>query len=211
MDSIGLAIAFAAFVWWFSTGAILLLLRLPLRARPWAMAAFGGVTLLCVWGLAATRSNTSVAGAWAGFTYGVVIWGFLETSFLFGYVTGPRRAAQSAGARGLLRFREAFDTLSHHELAILAVGIGLMALTSGAANEVGTWTFLCLWANRISAKLNLFLGAPNVSLEFLPPHLAYLGSYFRRDRVSLFFPFSVMLASLCFGALLRATATASTP
>jgi putative photosynthetic complex assembly protein 2 len=211
LDSVGLAIAFAAFVWWFSTGAILVLVRMPRAHHRTAMAAAAGLALLCLWGLWATRANTTPAGALAGFTYGIVIWGFLETSFLLGHVTGPRRAPQSDGARGLRRFREAFEVLSHHELAILAVGILLIALTAGAGNQVGTWTFLCLWAMRISAKLNLFFGAPNVSVEFLPAHLSYLGSYFRRDGVSLFFPLSVSLASLAFGAVAHAAAVAPTP
>ncbi len=211
MDSVGLAIAFAAFVWWFSTGAILVLVRMPRAHHRMALAGAAGLAVLCLWGLWATRSNTTPAGALAGFTYGIVIWGFLETSFLLGHVTGSRRTPLSDGARGLRRFREAFEVLSHHELAILATGILLIALTAGAGNQVGTWTFLCLWAMRISAKLNLFFGAPNVSVEFLPTHLSYLGSYFRRDGVSLFFPLSVSLASLAFGALAHAAAVAPTP
>lgn len=211
METYGLAIAFAAFAWWFSTGAILMLVRLPRRLHGVAMAAVGGAAVLALWGLVATRQSETPAGALAGFTYGLVIWGFLETSFLLGFVTGPRREPQSRGASGLIRFREAFDTLSFHEFAILAVGILLIALTAGAANAVGTWTFLALWAMRISAKLNLFFGAPNVSVEFLPRHLDYLASYFARGAVSLFFPLSVTLASLLFGIMGHAAATAPTP
>ena len=33
---------------------------------------------------------------------------------------------------------------------------------------------------RLSAKLNLFLGVRNHGEQFLPPHLPYLPSYFRR-------------------------------
>jgi putative photosynthetic complex assembly protein 2 len=211
VDSVGLAISFAAFVWWFSTGAILVLVRLPRAMHGAALAGSAVLAALSLWGLMATRDATTPAGALAGFTYGIVIWGFLETSFLLGHVTGPRRTPQSDGARGLRRFREAFDVLSHHELAILAMGILLIALTAGAGNQVGTWTFLCLWAMRISAKLNLFFGAPNVSVEFLPAHLSYLGSYFRRDGVSLFFPLSVSLASVAFGAVVHAAGGAVTP
>ncbi len=35
---------------------------------------------------------------------------------------------------------------------------------------------------RISAKLNLFFGAPNVTIELLPPHLDYLAATSRDAR-----------------------------
>lgn len=211
MDSVGVAIAFALFAWWFSTGAILMLVRLPRGLHKGAMAAMGLLAALSLWGLGATRDVATPEGALAGFTYGLVIWGFLETAFLLGYVTGPRREPQSHDAAGLQRFRQAFDTLSFHEMSILAAGAVMMGLTYGSANEVGTWTFLVLWAMRISAKLNLFFGAPNVSAEFLPRHLDYLASYFARGRVSAFFPISVTLASLLFGVTIHAAVTAATP
>jgi putative photosynthetic complex assembly protein 2 len=48
---------------------------------------------------------------------------------------------------------------------------------------------------RISAKLNIFLGVRNLSIELLPPHLKYLGSYFRRRAMNLLFPFVVSVAT----------------
>jgi hypothetical protein len=49
---------------------------------------------------------------------------------------------------------------------------------------------------RTSAKLNLFLGVRNLSEEFLPAHLAYLQSYFRRRPINLLFPVSVTVPTL---------------
>lgn len=208
-QSTGAAIGFALFVWWFSTGLILMLVRTPRVAHPAAMAAFTVLAVLCAWGLAATRHDASVLGAFAGFTYAIVIWGWLETAFLFGYVTGPRRIPLHAPTRRLDRFLQAWGTLAYHELSILAVGVAIVAFTYGSPNQVGTWTFLVLWSMRISAKLNLFFGAPNVSAELLPAHLDYLGSYFARGRVGVFFPLSVTAASLFFGVALHAAATAA--
>ncbi len=202
------AAGFALFVWWFSTGLILMLVRTPRAAHPAAMAAFTVLAGLCLWGLLATRNEATPTGAFAGFTYGVVIWGWLETAFLFGYVTGPRRLPLHEPARRGDRFMQAWSTLAWHELSILAAGAVLVVSTWGAANQVGTLTFIVLWSMRISAKLNLFFGAPNVSTELLPPHLDYLGSYFSRRRVGLFFPLSVTAASLGFGVALHAAATA---
>ena len=49
---------------------------------------------------------------------------------------------------------------------------------------------------RESAKLNLFLGVRNLSEEFLPAHLAYLQSYFRRRSMNMLFPFSVTVSTV---------------
>ncbi|MDH5341138.1 MAG: DUF3623 domain-containing protein, partial [Rubrivivax sp.] len=80
----------------------------------------------------------------------------------------------------------------------LAVAASLVAMTWGEPNQVGTQTFLVLWVMRTSAKLNLYLGVRNLSEEFLPPHLAYLQSFFRRRPMNGLLPFSVLGA----GALL---------
>jgi putative photosynthetic complex assembly protein 2 len=54
---------------------------------------------------------------------------------------------------------------------------------------------------RTSAKLNLFFGVRNLSEEFLPAHLAYLESFFKRRRMNAFFPFAVVTASACLWLL----------
>jgi putative photosynthetic complex assembly protein 2 len=56
---------------------------------------------------------------------------------------------------------------------------------------------------RTSAKLNLFLGVRNLSEAFLPAHLAYLESFFRRRPMNLLFPVSVIGASLVLGAMVK--------
>lgn len=211
MSQIGLAIAFGLFAWWFSTGLIIILVRLPRRFHLLVMGAISVLALLGFVGLGATAANTSVAGAFAGFAYALLVWAWIETSFLMGYVTGPRRVPQDLATRGWLRFRAAFDTVSAHEIAIVLAGAAMLWISWGAQNNVGLWTFLVLWAMRVSAKLNLFLGVPNVSGDLLPGHLTYLASYFQQRRVSLFFPVSVTLASLAFGVLAHAAATAADP
>ncbi len=50
------------------------------------------------------------------------------------------------------------------------------------------WTYLVLWGMRQSAKLNLFLGVRNLGVEFLPQHLRYLQSFFRRRGMNALFP-----------------------
>jgi putative photosynthetic complex assembly protein 2 len=169
------------------------------------------VTVMSLIGLYATRGNATPEGAFAGFTYAIIAWAWLEATFLYGFITGPRKIACPPGAKGLERLSAAWSAVSHHEIAILLGGIVMVGLSWGADNQTGVWTFLVLWAMRISAKLNVYYGAPNVAEEFLPGHLAYLGSYFHRGRVSAFFPVSVTLASLAFGILVYLAATAGDP
>jgi len=42
----------------------------------------------------------------------------------------------------------------------------------------------------------VFLGVRNLSEEFLPPHLRYLQTYFRRAPMNALFPFSVVAGTL---------------
>jgi putative photosynthetic complex assembly protein 2 len=68
----------------------------------------------------------------------------------------------------------------------------LLVLTWGQSNQLGALTFLLLWVLRLSAKFNLFLGAPHRSEALLPPHLAYLGSYFQNRAMNALFPVSML-------------------
>jgi putative photosynthetic complex assembly protein 2 len=146
-------------------------------------------------GLAHTAQQTGVAGAYCAFTCALLAWGWNELSFLTGWITGPRTTALSPGAIGWQRFVQSLRAVLWHELAILLVGCAIVAITWDAPNQVGTGTYLVLWIMRTSAKLNLFFGVRNLSEEFLPAHLAYLESFFRRRRFNAFFPFAVALAS----------------
>jgi putative photosynthetic complex assembly protein 2 len=58
---------------------------------------------------------------------------------------------------------------------------------------------------RQSAKLNLFLGVRNLGVEFLPQHLRYLQSFFRRRGMNALFPWSVLAGTVLVGLLARRT------
>ena len=194
MTDLALAALFAVFIWWFSTGLILLLDNLPRGTFRWSLVISSVVAVLALAGLEHTAGLTSVAGTYGAFTCALLVWGWHELSFLTGWVTGPRRQALQAGAVGWPRFMQAVQAILWHELAILAVGVLIVAVTWGEPNQTGTATFLVLWAMRTSAKLNLYFGVRNLSEEFLPPHLSYLQSYFRRRAMNGFFPFAVAAA-----------------
>jgi putative photosynthetic complex assembly protein 2 len=189
-------ILFAVFIWWFSTGLVLLLDGLPRTTFRWSHLLSSVLAVMALVGLHRAAGQTDVASAYCAFTCALLVWGWHELSFLTGWVTGPRQRALDAGARGWQRFVQATATLLWHELAILATGVLIAALTWGEANQVGTATFAVLWLMRISAKLNVFLGVRNLSLQLLPAHLRYLGSYFRRRAMNLLFPWVVTAATV---------------
>ncbi len=73
----------------------------------------------------------------------------------------------------------------------------------GHDNMLGAQAFALLFALRLSAKLNIFLGVPAFVDEMLPPHLAYLRSYFVRAPFNPLLPFSLALtigAAAWFGS-----------
>ncbi len=197
MAAVVAAVVWAPALWWASTGALLWLTRRP-RSYGLSLLCASALAVGAVAVLALTRGRATPAAAFAAFTAAVVLWGWHELSFLTGRVTGPSRAACPPGARGWARFRAAAATLMHHELALALTAAAAAALTLGGANPVGGWTFLLLFAARLSAKLNLFLGAPAFSVELFPPHLRHLATYLRQGRVSALYP--VSLAGLALAA-----------
>ncbi len=191
-----LAALYALFVWWFSTGIVLYLDGLPRRTFRWSLLGASAGAVLAVWAIAWSSTVPTVAGAYVAFTGAVLLWGWNETAFLMGFVTGPRKQACPEGCRGLRHFGHAAATLLYHEACLAASGAVVLALSWGAPNAVGAWTFGILWLMRLSTKLNVFLGVPNLTREFLPEHLGYLERYFTRKPMNLLFPLSVTGATL---------------
>ena len=189
-------IAYVLFAWWFSTGVILYLVGLPRATHKWTMAATTLVLAIALAAIAHSAQDAGHAAAYVGFTGALAVWAWQEVAFLLGYVTGPRRQPCPAQSRGWRRASLAFQTIVHHEVALLLLGATLVALTWHQPNRGALATFAILWAMRQSAKLNFFLGVRNLNDHFLPAHLAYLHSYFRRRRMNWLFPLSVVTATV---------------
>jgi putative photosynthetic complex assembly protein 2 len=205
----GWPVLFALFVWWFSTGLIIFLDGLPRRTFRWSMLGGTLVLLASYYGLARSAGDVSVHGAYVAFACGLLAWGWHEMSLYMGAVTGPRREGCPDGATTGQRFHFALMATLHHELAILVSAGIILAATWGAANQVGTWTFMILWGMRQSAKLNVFLGVRNLNEQFLPRHLRYLGSYLVQKPMNLLFPLSVTVSSVIAGLLVSAAASST--
>ncbi len=195
---------FALFVWWFSTGLIMYLDGLPRRTFRWSMLGATVLLAASLWGLAASSPDVSVRGAYCAFSCGLLAWGWQEISFYMGFVTGPRRAPCPEGCSGWRHFGHAIQTSLWHELAIIASGVGVVALTWHQPNQVGTWTFMVLWWMHQSAKLNVFLGVRNLNEEFLPEHLQFLRSFLTKKSMNLLFPISITISMIIMVRLVQA-------
>ena len=186
---------FTLFVWWFSTGVIMYLGRLPRWTFKWTMLKFTLLLGFALVGLSISASRNTVASAYCAFTCAVLVWSWQEIAFLLGYVTGARRSECPPDSRGWQRVRHATEAILHHEMALILLAMMVFAVSWDKPNQTGWWTYLVLWSMRLPAKLNLFLGVRNLSENFLPAHLAYLQSYFTRRSWNWLMPVSVTAAT----------------
>ena len=193
MTSPWIAALFALFVWWFSTGAILLAVRRSDQRGGHGMLVLAGLPFLALGiGLVlGSLQGQSVWAAYQGFLGALAIWGWIELAFLAGVVTGPLRQPAVPGQTGVDRFLRAFSTLAYHEM-LLAFGLWwLVVVSDGAANKMALATYMILFVARICAKLNLFYGVPRINTEFVPDRLTHLTSYFTRGPVTFAFPVAI--------------------
>jgi putative photosynthetic complex assembly protein 2 len=124
----------------------------------------------------------------------VLVWAWQEIGFLLGFVTGTRKTDCPNDAHGWRKFGLAAETILYHELALIVLGAMVWLMTKDGVNAIGFWTYLVLWAMRQSAKLNVYFGVRNLNEEFLPHHLKYLQTYFRRRPMNAFLPVSVLVS-----------------
>jgi putative photosynthetic complex assembly protein 2 len=194
MQSVTAALAFALMSWWLGTGAILWLVRLRASSFRWSLLA---ATLVLILGLVGSGYSMRSAGsdsAYLAFASVILMWSWHELAFLTGWLTGPRRVALQVGAQGSQRLVQSVQAVAYHEVALLLNFAVLWIMQSGQPNHVALCTFALLWCMRLSAKLNLFLGVPQTGAQYLPVHLSYLASYFKRGPVTRFF-FGTLAAS----------------
>ncbi len=189
----------AVFLWWFSTGAILVLVRRAdqsgPRARMAALIATLPLMVAGIWGFATTLPMTDALGAYGAFLAALAIWGWAEIAFLTGAITGPNDKACPPGTSETARFWSAWGTIAYHEILLTMLFGAIWIFGAGAENTVGIWTFTVLYVARISAKLNLYLGVRKINTEFLPQVLDHLPSHFRIARLNWMFPISVTTLS----------------
>ncbi|MFK7877459.1 MAG: putative photosynthetic complex assembly protein PuhE [Paracoccaceae bacterium] len=205
----------ALFVWWFSTGAILMAVKYAdfkgpdMRRR----ATLIGFALVPVgaYGMYLSVSDMSIFGVYIGFLAALALWGWIELAFLTGAITGPNTHPLPANVSEGERFVRAWGTVAYHEMLLLAALLLLVLGSSSAVNHFGVWTFAVLYFARISAKLNLYLGVPKIQIEFLPDALSHLPSHFRIRVMNWLFPVSVTGLSFAIACWLERLYAATSP
>lgn len=175
-------------MWFLATGLIAWLDHCERATFPRSLvlAGSGGVAGLVI--VAWSMQSATIGGVYWAFAGAILIWAWHEIGFLTGAITGPRREACPEGAGAWERFSHASAAMAWHEIALALTALLLLSLTWNAPNQVAAMVFLLLTVLRLSTKLAIFAGVPNMSTDILPPHLGYLKSYFGPPR------FTAMLA-----------------
>jgi putative photosynthetic complex assembly protein 2 len=142
------------------------------------------------------RNDLSVGGIYWAFICAMTIWVWHELAFFSGVITGPWRKACPPNVHGWKRFGYALATHLYHGIAVLVEIFILWWLQREAANWFGLLTFALCWSLLLSAKINVFLGVPNLQVTWFPEHLRYLATFWKKKSYNLFFVFSVVVTTI---------------
>ncbi|MEX0280169.1 MAG: putative photosynthetic complex assembly protein PuhE [Arenibacterium sp.] len=215
MSNLWIAALFALFLWWFSTGAILMAVRyadrLGTRARRTTTLAGLPMLFFGSIGLWFSFHEETVLASYVAFLSALAIWGWIELSFLTGSITGPNLNNCPSDLPEWERFIRAWGTIAYHEMLLAAALITIWIIGHDAINGFGVWTFTILFFARISAKLNLYFGVPRINLEFVPDALRHLPSHFRVSRLNWLFPISITALSFAVACWLERLYAAGNP
>jgi hypothetical protein len=118
---------FALCLWWFATGAILYLDGLPPRTFRHSMLGATVLLVAALFSLNHSAAQQSTAMAYCSFTSALIVWGWLEMSFLMGFITGSRKHGCAEGCSGPAHFWHATEAILHHELSILVCAIVIVS------------------------------------------------------------------------------------
>lgn len=208
---IWLAILVVVLSWWFFTGVALWAAHQPSQITRLFFLGLSVLALVALFSVPTIGSELSTRGAILGFLIGLVLWSWLELSYLFGYVTGPVSEPCPPRASLASRLLGAVGTTLYHELAVIFV-VGLACLLAlGRENQTVTHTLTILWLMRWSAKINLFAGVRTYNGSWLPSHLRHVDSYLRVGQNTWLLYFSLVLAVFFCGVLYEVASMATQP
>jgi putative photosynthetic complex assembly protein 2 len=183
-SSLFLPFAVVIALWFVSTGLVAMINHRLRQSFGRSLLIASTCAMLGLALVVATSHSIAVWATYVSFVGGLLIWAWHEISFLTGAVAGSHRDACPHGAKGWQRFSMATLALIHHEVALAMTAALLLSLGAVTPNPTGAYTFALLLIFRLSSKLNIYWGVPNMSDELLPQHLAYLKSYFGPKRLT---------------------------
>jgi len=182
------AIAFVIVLWSVSTAVIFYLDSLPLSTFKYSMAAATLLLLACAVSIILLRKTHTDLAVAASFAAGLISWGWTEMALYMGYIIGPRKVRCADGCTGVHHFGHAVSANLWHELVVIAFAIAIYL----SGSQTALWAYGMLWLMHLSARLNVFLGVRNVSVEFVPDHMEVLKGFLRRKPMNALFPFSCL-------------------
>lgn len=182
--------------WWLGTGLVLYLQQSIVKVRTPLIVTLITVSVASLAAMLVSAQGTQPWQSYLGFIAAICLWGCIELSYYTGLISGVHKRECPDNCEIGKRFRLALGASIWHEVSVLFVGGIVLTLLLKTENPIGLYSFLVLWLMRWSAKLNLFFGVPNFNTDWFPKRLAYAHSYIRRAPVTLFFPVTVVLASL---------------
>lgn len=182
-------------IWFIATGLVAWIDNRERATFPRSLALGGVAGLAGLTAVFLSMGSASVWSAYIAFGGAILVWSWHEIGFLTGAVSGPRREICDPSVSGWERFRQASATLIHHEITLAVTALLLISITWNEANQIAAMTFTLLYAMRLSTKLNIFHGVPNSATDILPPHLAYLKSYYGPARLGWPLPLSIAAAA----------------
>ncbi len=179
-------------LWFISTGLVAMIHHRMRQSFGRAMLIAGacGFTGLAL--IVCTSEHTNIWAAYASCIGGLLVWSWHEISFLTGAVAGSHRDVCPPDVTKWDRFARATAALIHHEIALAMTAILLLSLAAVTANATGAYIFALLLLFRLSSKLNIYWGVPNLNDELLPRHLEYLKSYFGPKILRPMLPISII-------------------
>ncbi|MFK7994713.1 MAG: putative photosynthetic complex assembly protein PuhE [Granulosicoccus sp.] len=182
--------------WWLGTGMVLYLQQSIVNIRTTLIASLVTMSIVSLAAMIVSAAGTEPWQSYLGFVAAMCLWGCIELSYYTGIISGMHQQPCPDNCSLGTRFRLALGASIWHEVSVLFAGGVVMTLFLKAENPVALYTFLVLWLMRWSAKLNLFFGVPNFNTDWFPKRLAYAHSYIRRAPITLFFPLSMLTASV---------------
>ena len=191
----------AIFAWWFLTGILLFIVKKVDQVNPKAHKIVAiSLSPILLFGCAiywTSLSKSNLEAIYWSFFGSLSIWAWFELAFLLGLMNGPNKEYYKKSSSKKDRFYQAWSAIAYSELILFTSLLVMTFLSFGAENKVGLWTYGILYCARVCAKLNLFLGVPNINSDFLPIPVKHLSSYFKVGNTSWFFPISITLISFC--------------
>ena len=153
MGTLAIAVPYVLFVWWFSTGAVLLVVGLSVRHELLLKIGAAALAAASLAGIVASSRDTGATSAYCAFTCAILLWGAVEITLLAAWITGPRPEPCPANAAGAERMGYAVQAIAYHELLLIGTAGLAFAVTSGTPNQLAWWTFASLLVLRQSAKI----------------------------------------------------------